>query len=53
MLGHVEWMGDERMPKILFYGRMEGRKEHGRPRKIRVQSLKADLRAMWVYVTFM
>jgi hypothetical protein len=43
-LGHVEWMGEETMPRKLLRGRIEGRRRRGRPRKRWLQSLKEDLR---------
>jgi hypothetical protein len=46
-LGHVEWMGEERMPRKLLHGRIEGRQKCGRPRKRWLQSLE-DLRIMRV-----
>jgi hypothetical protein len=33
-LGHMEWMGEERMPRKLLHGRIEGRRRCRRPRKI-------------------
>jgi hypothetical protein len=32
-LGHVERMGEERLPRELLHGRIEGRRRRGRPRR--------------------
>jgi hypothetical protein len=47
-LGHVERMGEERMPRRLLHGRIEERRRRGRPRKRWLQGLEEDLRIMWV-----
>jgi hypothetical protein len=47
-LGHVERMGEERMPRKLLHGRIEGRWRRGRPRKRWLQILEEDLRIMCV-----
>jgi hypothetical protein len=47
-LGHVEGMGEKRMPRKLLHGRIEGRQRRGRPRKRWLQSLEDDLRIMQV-----
>jgi hypothetical protein len=41
-------MGEERMPRKLLHGRIEGRRRRGRPRKRWLQSLGEDLRIMRV-----
>jgi hypothetical protein len=41
-------MGEERMPRKLLHGRIEGRRRRGRPRKRWLQSLEEDLRIMRV-----
>jgi hypothetical protein len=39
-LGHVEGMGEKRMPRKLLHGRIEGRRRRARPRKRWLQSLR-------------
>jgi hypothetical protein len=41
-------MGEERMPRKLLHGRIEGRRRRGGPRKRWLQSLEEDLRIMGV-----
>jgi hypothetical protein len=45
-LGHIERMGEERMPRKLLHGKIEGRRRRGRPKKRWLQSLQEDLRIM-------
>jgi hypothetical protein len=47
-LGHVERMDDNRKPKKILHGRMEGTRKRGRPRKRWLQDLQEDLRVMHV-----
>jgi hypothetical protein len=47
-LGHVEGMDENRMPKKILHGRMEGKRKRGRPRKRWLQDLQEDLRVMHV-----
>ena len=52
-LGHVQRMGDERLPKVALWGRLEGcqRKAGGRRRRV-VDVFTADLRAAGVEATW-
>jgi hypothetical protein len=47
-LGHVERMGEVRIPRMLLHGGIEGRRRRGRQRKRWLQSLEEDLRIMRV-----
>lgn len=44
--GHVQRMGEHRIPKILMNGRIEGRRLQGRPRKRWIDSIEEDLKRM-------
>jgi hypothetical protein len=41
-------MDEERVSRKLLYGKVEGRRRRGRPRKMWLQGLEEDLRVMQV-----
>jgi hypothetical protein len=45
-LDHVERMDENRMPKKILHGRMEGKRKCGRLRKRWIQDLQEDLKVM-------
>jgi hypothetical protein len=47
-LGHVERMGEDRMPKKIFTQELEGTKQRGRPRKGWRKEVERDLQVQGV-----
>lgn len=45
-LGHVERMSEERVPKKLLHGNMDGKRKRGRPRKRWMQDVEEDIKTM-------
>ena len=47
-LGHLERMGEDRMPKKIFTQDMEGTRRRGRPRKRCKEEVERDLQVLGV-----
>ena len=47
-LGHLEKMGEDRMPKKIFTQKLEETRRRGRPRKIRKEEVERDLQVLGV-----
>jgi endonuclease/exonuclease/phosphatase family metal-dependent hydrolase len=47
-LGHVERLSEERLPKVILYGKMDGVRRRGRPRTRWLRDVTDDLKVMEV-----